>query len=373
MAIAESSLAGLEFTGMGFVSTDEKTARIAVSGILNQAAYRQIHKAFASFKDRPHVIFEINSPGGFTSGLFDTCDLIQEARKHQRVSAVVENQATSAGYALAASCTDLYIGRSATVGSCGVIAMHCDQSALDARVGLKYTAISSGSRKMDLNPHFPLNPQAYNSLKREIDAEATVLHEIVAQGRGMNPDQIRQQEAVTFHGQDAIKAGMADEIIRFPFTGTLPGNNGRTGPAPKTALQQIKEGLGKLSGEAQVKAAMYLANQDNTTETWRLIKEAGGIKLIRAVAVEREKGGQHPKPSRSNRHMSSNPRFQQKIKSAALHLSRPKTRLQDLSAQEQIDESALMLAENDSSETRRRIIAAGGMSLIYQAQAQMAN
>ena len=159
-----------------------------------------------------HVVLDVNSPGGAVSGLFEITDAIYNARGRKPMTALVDEQATSAAYTIASAADRVLIPRSGTAGSLGVLAMHVDESALNERIGLDFSYITSGARKADGNPDEPLSEKARADLQAEVNRLAGILFETVARNRGVDVEKLRGQEAAVFHGQQAIDAGLADRV-----------------------------------------------------------------------------------------------------------------------------------------------------------------
>lgn len=184
----------------------------AESGLMS---YHYISLLLNEAKLRPDVkgiVLDIDSPGGEAGAVFDLADKILEVRKIKPIWAVANEEAFSAAYALAASAERLFIPRTAGVGSIGVIAVHLDQSKADADEGLKYTSIYAGAHKNDYSPHEPLADPARESLQKEIDRIYGLFVSCVARGRNLSPETIRKTEAALFFGEEAIAAGLADQL-----------------------------------------------------------------------------------------------------------------------------------------------------------------
>lgn len=178
-------------------------------------SYAQIEMALDDALADPKIgsiVLDIDSPGGEAGGVFDLADKIFAARSKKRIWAVANEEAFSAAYAIAAAAEKIYIPRTGGVGSIGVIAMHLDQSALDAEMGLKYTPIFAGARKNDLSPHEPITDPARAVVQTEVDRLYGMFVDGVARGRGMSAESIRATEAGVFFGQAAIAAGLADQL-----------------------------------------------------------------------------------------------------------------------------------------------------------------
>lgn len=158
------------------------------------------------------IVLRIESPGGMASGCFDLTDHIFANRGKKPIHALVDDYAHSGAYAIAAACDRIWVSRTGTVGSIGVVGFHYDWSENNAKVGLKVTPIFAGAHKVDFNPNFPLSEEAL----ARATAQTQVLYEMfvgsVAKYRGVDVEAIRSTEADIFQGQQALDAGLATDL-----------------------------------------------------------------------------------------------------------------------------------------------------------------
>ena len=190
---------------------------VAASGL---TSYFEIEAMAAEAFADPRVkavLLEIDSSGGEAGGVFD---LAARLRSLARTSgkplwAIADEAALSAAYALACAADRLWLTRTAEVGSIGVVAVHVDESEADRQAGLAYTFIHAGSHKVDGHPHAPLPLTVAADIQTDIDA----LHEqfigLVAGSRGLGVEVVRATQARVYRGDQAIAAGLADQIGSF--------------------------------------------------------------------------------------------------------------------------------------------------------------
>jgi len=164
------------------------------------------------------ILLEIDSPGGEVAGLFDLADAIYQARDVKPVWAIANENAYSAAYAIASAAERITLPRSAGVGSIGVVAMHMDQSAKDAKQGYVYTPVFAGTRKIDGSEHFPLSDEARTSLQAEVDRLYGLFVSTVARNRNIDAEAIRATEAGWLNPGEAVAGGFADGIATFADT-----------------------------------------------------------------------------------------------------------------------------------------------------------
>ena len=190
----------------------------AESGLTSYAQIgAQMREAMADTQVRA-VLMEIDSPGGEIAGLFDLVDTIYQARSIKPVWAIANENAYSAAYAIASAAERLTLPRSAGVGSIGVVAMHMDQSAKDAKQGYVYTPVFAGDRKIDGSEHFPLTAEAKSSLQSEVDRLYGLFVFTVARNRNIDASVVRATEAGWLNPQESVASGFADGIATFAET-----------------------------------------------------------------------------------------------------------------------------------------------------------
>jgi signal peptide peptidase SppA len=160
------------------------------------------------------ILLDIDSPGGEVGGLFDLVERISAIRQASGnpIHALANEAALSAAYAIACAADSIAITQTAEIGSIGVVAIHVDESAADARAGLAWSFVHAGERKVDGNSHEPLS----NRARADIQADVDVLYErfvaLVARRRNLSPEAVRTTEAGVYRGALAVKAGLADQV-----------------------------------------------------------------------------------------------------------------------------------------------------------------
>lgn len=206
--------------------TPDGIAIIPIEGTLVHKAYgldawsgmRSYQDIFAEVEDAATdpairgILLDVDSPGGEVAGCFDLADLIFAARGTKPVYAVADNDAFSAAYLLVSAADQVFVSRTSGVGSIGVIVAHLDQSAADQKAGLKWTVVTAGARKADFNPHAPLSKGAKAVLGAEVQRVMGMFVATVARNRGLLQPAVRNTEAALYFGQDAVDAGLADQM-----------------------------------------------------------------------------------------------------------------------------------------------------------------
>lgn len=191
-----------EFFSDYYGTTSYEEIRNAITEALNDDAIKSI-------------LLEIDTPGGEVSGLFDLVDFIIESRSKKPIFAIADDNAFSAGYAIASACEKVFVTRTSGVGSIGVIATHVDISESDKKNGIKYTTIFSGNKKNNLSPHAPLSGEAIIDIQSEVDRLYNMFIAYVSRNRKMSSEAVINTQASTYFGENAVSVGLADTVTSF--------------------------------------------------------------------------------------------------------------------------------------------------------------
>ncbi len=187
----------------------------AASGLRSYDAIREDFDEAMQRGDIDAVLLDIDSGGGEASGVFDLVDYIAAHRSEKPIYAFANEHSYSAAYAIAAAADKIFLPRTGGVGSIGVVAVHLDQSGFDEKVGLQYTPIFAGARKIDGWPHSPLSEDAQTRMQARVDTVYSIFTETVAKHRDLPESKIIGTEADCFDGKEAVEAGLADGIANF--------------------------------------------------------------------------------------------------------------------------------------------------------------
>ena len=190
------------------------------SSLMGMTSYDDIFSAISDAIDDEKVeriLLDIDSPGGEVGGLFDLVDSIYDIRECKPIFSVANDYACSAAYAIASATSHIFVNRTSCVGSVGVIATHLDVSEADKKAGLKYTTIFAGEKKNDLSPHEPLSKSAISDLQEEVNRLNDIFIKTVARNRYLSEDVVREMQAATYFVENAVKAGLSDELNSNSF------------------------------------------------------------------------------------------------------------------------------------------------------------
>lgn len=213
--------------------TKNGTAIISIVGsLVNRGAWIGSSSGMTSYEGISHqlasaardssiksILLDIDSPGGEAVGAFEVGALVRKIDGEKPVTAFVNGMCCSAAYAIGSGARRIEAGSTALVGSIGVVMMHTDQSARMHQMGVKPTFIFAGAHKVDGNPFEPLSQSVKSDMQAEVDKFYDLFVGHVAAGRkGLSAKAVRETEARTFIGSDAVERKLVDAIGTFETT-----------------------------------------------------------------------------------------------------------------------------------------------------------
>lgn len=159
------------------------------------------------------IMLDIDSFGGMSAGCERLTRMIAQINSIKPIHALVDLNAYSAGYSIAAACSKIHLtDHSAGVGSIGCIAIHCDMSKYHAKEGLDFTVVTFGAKKDQYSALRPLEKDEVAALQKSVAAHGLRFAETVAELRNLKLADVLATEAAAYSGQEAIDIGLADDI-----------------------------------------------------------------------------------------------------------------------------------------------------------------
>jgi signal peptide peptidase SppA len=227
-------------------------------------SYRTLqHEIQACMRD-PEVagiLLDLDTYGGMSAGCERLARFIRGCTAMKPIYAVVDLNAYSAGYEIAAACTKVILtDATAGVGSIGCIAIHCDVSGWAEKEGLKYTVKTFGAHKDSMSPYRPMSEAEEDELQKSVNAHGLAFARTIAEFRGLELQQVLDMQAACFTGQAAIAAGLADEVATFEVAALMLAKEieqfstakslSHTGGSQMTTKERIEALLGAEDGAA---------------------------------------------------------------------------------------------------------------------------
>jgi protease-4 len=189
-------------------------ARVTVSGIItDDRRMNELIDKIGKSDQIKAVIFNINSPGGTTTGGEAIYDHIRRLSEKKPVVAVCGTLATSAAYIAALATDRIFVYGNTITGSVGVIFQWAEVSELLKTLGIKVEEVRSGPLKAVPSPFEPTDEQA-RALTQEMVQEAKVWFvDLVSERRKIEAPAIPGlTDGRIYSGRQAVELKLADEI-----------------------------------------------------------------------------------------------------------------------------------------------------------------
>jgi ClpP class serine protease len=160
------------------------------------------------------VVLKVNSPGGDAPGCIETSRALRAMADEsgKKLVTYVDGVMASAAYAIGCAAHLIFASQTAKVGSIGVFDALLDVTAQDRAMGVKYTFVASGSRKLVGNPHVPTTDESIAVIGKQVNAIASMFFDLVAEMRGRSAKDIAALEGESFLAASAKAMGLIDSV-----------------------------------------------------------------------------------------------------------------------------------------------------------------
>jgi protease-4 len=214
LALVGVIVVGLRHQGGGYGFGGNYVARVRVNGVIagEDRLARQIGE-LAGDKSVRAMILAIDSPGGSTTAGEVLHDAIARFAARKPVAAVMGGVAASAGYMIAVPAQRIFARQGTLTGSIGVYLQTFEISGLLDKVGISTDAIKSGPLKDEPSLFEKTSPAGRQMLQGIVTDYYDQFVEMVAAGRHMNVDKVRQlADGRPYTGHQALALGLVDQI-----------------------------------------------------------------------------------------------------------------------------------------------------------------
>ena len=160
------------------------------------------------------VVLRINSPGGSAPASQEVGEELKKLRGAGKpVVASMGDIAASGGYWIAALCDRIYANPGTITGSIGIYIPYANWEELFKKIGVHGEKIKSGPHKDMLSPERPMTAAERAILQEMVDDLYDQFVAVVAEGRKMEPNQVRRlADGRIYTGRQAKKLGLVDEM-----------------------------------------------------------------------------------------------------------------------------------------------------------------
>lgn len=162
------------------------------------------------------VWLDIDSPGGEVAGCFDAVDeLYANSKKNggKPLWAMINEQATSAAYAVASAADKIFMPRTGITGSIGVYILYVDETKALTKDGISVEFIRSGEQKAKGSSLETMDERTRSKFQSSVDRDRDIFARAVARNRGISLKSVLDTEGDWFHADDALKLGLIDGVL----------------------------------------------------------------------------------------------------------------------------------------------------------------
>lgn len=216
------------------------------------------------------IVYDIDSGGGYVSGVDETAQLIAGASKPTR--AVIHNLCASAAYWLASQCdTIVAASPAAEIGSIGVVSEEYDEDEKNKREGVEhriYTSSHAPEKRPDTK-----TDEGRAVVQKQLDAIEKVFVDRVAQGRQTTPQLVYETfgQGGLFTAYEAERRGMIDSVEDTVKTHSIPETGSDTAAV-------TDEPANKKEGGQDMTFEEFKAANPEEAESFAKAQFAAGVK-----------------------------------------------------------------------------------------------
>lgn len=158
------------------------------------------------------IVLDINSGGGTAQAAFECAEFIYQARSVKPIRAIINFNAYSGAYLIAAACTEIIISDTAGVGSIGVYQKRLDMTKAYDAAGFKVHTFHRGATKVYFHPDVEMSDEERAHTEKNIELTYQKFVGAIVKYREMTTEQVIATEADTYDGQAAIDLKLADRL-----------------------------------------------------------------------------------------------------------------------------------------------------------------
>ena len=215
-----------------------------------------------------------NSGGGHVAGNNTTAELLAKLAENKNVVGYADRYACSAMYHLLSQCPTIYTSKESLLGSIGVVSSWVDATEFYEKMGVYYEEITSKNAPLKrLSPKVEGHREAFQEPINQLE---TVMIDTIAQGRGVTADFVKENfgKGNIMSGENAVKAGMADEIksLEEVLAGLSATKAVRSASSQKTAKTAET-----IKGEIEMDENTFVQKLENDSGFIAKVKSALGI------------------------------------------------------------------------------------------------
>ncbi|MEK6692240.1 MAG: signal peptide peptidase SppA [Nitrospirota bacterium] len=228
----------------------DRVALIRVEGIIldSRETIEQL-KRYGKDNSVKAIVLRVDSPGG---GVVPSQEIYEEVKKirekgEKKVVVSMGSVAASGGYYIACPADKIVANPGSITGSIGVIMELANIEGLLEKIGVKSIVIKSGRHKDIGSVMREMSAEEKEILQKVLDDVHNQFVEAVANGRGINEDEVRNiADGRIFTGRQAKEMGLVDEIGNLEDTIKLAAQISGIKGEPKVVSEDKRPGFLEL-------------------------------------------------------------------------------------------------------------------------------
>jgi len=208
-----NKIAVLEVDGV-IQDTGDSASIFSTNGYL----HREFMKHLNTVKDDKSIkaiVLRVNSPGGGTNESAEIHHKLVQIKEETKKPIYVSmgSMAASGGYYISAPADKIFASPETLTGSLGVIMQGVNISDLAEKYGVDFMTIKSGPYKDIMSSYRHMTKEEEDILQSMLKNSYNQFVKIIADGRGMTEDQVRQlADGRIYDGRQAKEVGLIDDF-----------------------------------------------------------------------------------------------------------------------------------------------------------------
>lgn len=202
----------------GVISSESSQNLLGLSkGYDHSLIAEQISKAMSDDNIKA-LILKVNSPGGsvYESAFLHDALLKLKEEREIPIYVCMESMAASGGYYISCVADKIYAGKETVTGSIGVIMGGLNLAGFYDKFGLEDMTIKSGKMKDVPSASRKMSKEEKEYLQSFVDAAYSRFVDVVAEGRSMEVDKVKElADGRIYDGVQAKAKGLVDELGYF--------------------------------------------------------------------------------------------------------------------------------------------------------------
>jgi signal peptide peptidase SppA len=196
------------------------TMMTEMSGGTSVEAIRGAFRSAMADETIGSILFDVDSPGGYTDGIEEIAAEILAARGTKPIVAIADYGMASAALYIASSADEVVATPSAMVGWVGTAMIHTEFSKMDEKAGVKTTIFRNPPGKLGANEFEPLSDKAAAEMQQMTDDFSGQFHAHLAKARGVSVATVKADfgQGGGMTAARAKAAGIVDRVDTFDAT-----------------------------------------------------------------------------------------------------------------------------------------------------------